>query len=277
MSTYVVGVSGGVDSVALLHMLKNLPDRELIVAHVDHGIRPDSHEDALFVRRMAELWGLPFETIRYELGPGASEEQAREARYRFLHDVARRHDATLVTAHHGDDVVETVAINVHRGTGWRGLATHSAAVERPLLKYTKAQLHEYARLHGLEWREDSTNQSMAYLRNRIRQHVATMSPDTKRQLLELRQQQLQYARAIRQEVISLVGPGPEYSRYFFTHIPRSVAIECLRHIVDGKLTRPQLDRALLAIKTSLPGKTYEAGTGVRLHFTTRNFSLSLIK
>lgn len=277
MASYVVAVSGGVDSVALLHMLQNVSGHELVVAHVDHGIRDDSHEDAAFVAALARRYELPFETIRYELGPDASEERARAVRYDFLNRIAEKYNARLVTAHHADDVVETIAINLHRGTGWRGIATHSASVERPLLRYTKQQLRDYAHHHSLEWREDSTNRDVKYLRNRIRRHVASLPLEKKKALLDLRDSQRQYRQQIEEEVKKLVGEGPLYSRYFFTHIPERVALECLHKVVGGRLTRPQLRRALLAIKTTHPGKIYEAGAGVHLHFTTRNFALSLIK
>ena len=278
MSTYIVAVSGGIDSVALLHMMAQLSTQhEIVVAHFDHGIREDSEEDARFVSALASHYQLPFETARVELGSQASEDQARAARYAFLKEVAARHKATIVTAHHKDDVIESIAINLHRGTGWRGLATHGAEHSRPLLGYTKEQLRQYVHHHQLEWREDSTNQTDAYLRNRIR-HVTAILPEDKRQaLLDLRKRQIAQRQKIDREVQRLIGDPIHVSRYFFTHIPKVTAIECLRYLTKGKLTRPQLDRALTAIKTMHAGKKYEAGNGVALHFTTRNFSLSLIK
>lgn len=277
MTRYVVAVSGGVDSVALLHMLHGLGEHDLTVAHVDHGIRDDSDEDERFVRALAQRYDLPFTSTRVALGADASEATARAARYAFLHQVATERSAALVTAHHADDVVESVAINLHRGTGWRGVATHSAPITRPLLGFTKAQLYHYAVQHGLEWREDSTNRDERYLRNRIRRHVATMDVAKKRHILALREQQRRLRQAIRAEVKGLVGDGPLYSRYFFTHIPDRVALECLRSLTKGALTRPQLERALLAIKTAPAESIFEAGAGRHLLFTTRNFSLSLVK
>ena len=272
MSRYIVAVSGGVDSVALLDMLARLTDHELIVAHFDHGIRPDSAKDAEFVAELAKGYGVPFETVREELGSQASEELARARRYEFLRQLAAKHNAQIVTAHHADDAVETVAINLKRGTGWRGLAVLDSDIVRPLLDMSKSEIHDYANKHGLTWREDSTNASDAYLRNRIRQTLKTLSEDEKRQILALRQQQLASKKMIDKEVARLVGPGPHYSRYFFTHVPKPVALECLRFATGGKLTRPQLERALLAIKTAAPGSTRQAGVGINLSFTTRNFS-----
>lgn len=277
MATYVVAVSGGVDSVALLHMLTQTTDHEIVVAHFDHGIRDDSAQDAAFVGSLATAYGFPFETLREELGPQASEETARNRRYAFLRDIAKKYNGRIVTAHHADDVVETIAINLHRGTGWRGLAVLDSDILRPLTLLSKADLVAYAKQRGLEWREDSTNKSDKYLRNRLRQSTKALDPEVKRELLALWSQQLQTKREISQGIAELVGDGPNYSRYFFTHIPPQVAIECLRFVTDAKLTRPQLERALLAVKTASPKSTYQAGSGVTFDFTTRNFSLSLLK
>lgn len=269
----MIAVSGGVDSVALLDMMSRLPDHQLVVAHFDHGIREDSAEDAAFVRSLAQKYGLPFESRREELGAGTSEEKARQRRYHFLKTVAKKYDGKIVTAHHGDDVVETIAINLKRGTGWRGLAVLDSETFRPLLDVSKQELTQYAQRKQLEWREDSTNASDAYLRNRIRRTVTDLSDDHKRQLLALRAHQKQMKSEIEAEVKRLVGPGPQYSRYFFTHVPKTVAAECLREVVGGRLTRPQLERALLAIKTAAAGSIHQAGSGVSLRFTSRNFSV----
>lgn len=277
MATYVVAVSGGVDSISLLHMLTQTTDHEIIVAHFDHGTRDDSAEDAAFVRELAAEYGFQFETRREELGPNVSEEMARNRRYAFLRDIAKKHNGRIMTAHHADDVVETIAINFHRGTGWRGLAVLDSDILRPLLLLTKADVVEYATQRKLSWREDSTNAGDKYLRNRLRRSTRDLDPDVKRELLALRSQQLESKRSIDHDIAELVGPGPNYSRYFFTHIPSQVAIECLRYITNAKLTRPQLERALLAIKTASPKSSYQAGSGLTFDFTTRNFSLSLLK
>lgn len=277
MATYVVAVSGGVDSIVLLHMLTQTSDHKIIVAHFDHGIRDDSAEDASFVGSLATEYGFTFESTREELGPHASEETARNRRYTFLRLVAKKYEGRIVTAHHGDDAIETIAINLHRGTGWRGLAVLDSDIVRPLLLHSKAKLIEYAQQRNLIWHEDSTNATTVYLRNRLRRLTQDLQPGVKRELLALRSQQVESKRLIEQAVVELVGLGPHYSRYFFTHIPSVVAIECLRYVTDARLTRPQLERALLAIKTAGVKHAYQAGSGITFNFTTRNFSLSLLK
>ena len=101
----VVAVSGGVDSVVLLDMLAD-EGVNIVVAHFDHGIRPDSAADAWFVKALAARYGVEYIGKREELGADASEELARERRYAFLHEVAQKHHAKLVTAHHLDDLIE---------------------------------------------------------------------------------------------------------------------------------------------------------------------------
>lgn len=188
---YIIAVSGGVDSIALLNMLtvNKLSNLELIVAHFDHGIRPDSHKDKELVKRTAEKYGLKFESESGKLGPNASEEVARAARYKFLESARQRHRAdAIVTAHHQDDVLETVIINVLRGTGRRGLSSLKSEDKllRPLLGYTKQELLDYAVKQKLDWREDATNNDTAYLRNYIRQAIIPKLSDAqKKQLMTI--------------------------------------------------------------------------------------------
>lgn len=270
--TLVVAVSGGVDSVVLLDMMVKQVKTPMIVAHFDHGIRPDSREDALFVQALAKGYGLGYETRREELGENASEALARERRYKFLNSVAKKHRGRVVTAHHGDDLAETVAINLSRGTGWRGLAVLDSGVLRPMIHMRKEDVYSYALENGLEWREDSTNSDDKYLRNKVRPGVAELYRDEIERVGALRQRQVEIKRAVESEVFRLLGAGPIYSRYFITNIPDEVALECLRVLTKGELTRPQLERLLLAVKTALPGNIYQAGSGIDISFTTRYFT-----
>lgn len=270
---YILAVSGGIDSMVLLDMMSKVADAELIVAHFDHGIRPESADDARFVEAAAERYGYRFIARREELGPETSEARARSRRYAFLRSISREHQAPIVTAHHLDDLSETVAINLTRGTGWRGLAVFDAEIIRPLLDTPKASLEDYARRWGIEWREDPTNATDTYLRNRIRRKAMAVPHEHKRQLRALQMRQRELKRAIEAEVRELVGEGPSYSRYLLIHVPEAVAVECLRYCTDGALTMPQLRRALHAVKTAAAGSRYEAGSGVVFHFTTRHFTL----
>lgn len=175
-SRYIIAVSGGVDSIVLLDCLVNsnpelVNEGKLIVAHFDHGIREDSIKDALFVEELAEKYGLQFVVGHGGLGPSASEETARKARYQFLNLIKEQNRAeVIITAHHQDDVIETAAINLLRGTGRKGITSLSSrpGLLRPLLSNGKQDLIAYAKNKNLSWREDSTNQDDKYLRNKVR-------------------------------------------------------------------------------------------------------------
>lgn len=271
--TYVVAVSGGVDSVVLLDILSKQPHAQLVVAHFDHGIRDESAADAQFVKELAAHYGWPFEHRRENLGPRASEAVARERRYLFLDEVAKKHAAHLLTAHHLDDLVETIAIAFTRGTGWRGLAVFGGTARRPLLGMQKRDLIEYAQKNGLSWREDSTNTQPVYLRNRLRQKAHQIPEDSKRQLHALYAHQKALRSEIENEALALIGPGPQYSRYLFTNVSTSVALELLRAVTKGTLTRPQLLRLLHAVKTAQPQTTYQAKSDMKIRFSTRYFTL----
>lgn len=289
ISKYIVAVSGGVDSVVLLDMLVrgnlpfticDLPSTNFIVAYFDHGIREDSAEDAVFVKLLAEKYGLQFETKREELGRNASEELARERRYTFLRDVAKKHGAKVLTAHHADDLVETIAINLIRGTGWRGLAVlDSPDIERPLLGMAKSEILDYAKKHRLEWREDSTNQDTKYLRNDVRKRLETLDKETRDWLLALREAQVLLKKEIDKESDKIIGTAP-YARYMFINAPKDASLELLRAVFEKECglspTRPGLARALLAVKTFQAGKNYEAMRGVTLRFSTSHFTVDVL-
>lgn len=275
MKKYLVAVSGGVDSVVLLDMLAKRNPEQLVVAHFDHGIRTDSADDALFVKLLTASYGIPFVTRREELGEDSSEELARARRYAFLEDEAKRHEAVIVTAHHKNDLIETMAINVYRGTGWRGLAVFgNAAVYRPLLHMTKDDLYEYALKNRLEWVEDSTNRSPKYLRNRMRARLRSLPLGAEKRLETLWRTQYELRSAIDQEVASFTK-DEAYSRYFFTNNYAETASEILRGVLlkeTGKaVQRPQVGRALLAIKTAKPSTILQLGEGISLRFTTNSF------
>ena len=178
----VVAVSGGLDSTCLLSLLWCSAKRsgvQLHVAHLDHGLRPESAADAAFVRDLAEQMGLPFHCERAEInlgaGSGGLEAAARRARYGFLARVARAVTPPgvtpcVLTAHHADDQAETVLLNLARSDGYKGIQGMefcSAMPEqgrgrrvyllRPLLRVRRAELLEYGHAHKILWREDFTN------------------------------------------------------------------------------------------------------------------------
>ena len=229
---------------------------------------------------LAKQYQLPLVATELHLPPHASEEMARNARYEFLFAQATKHDATVATAHHRDDLVETVAINLQRGTGWRGLAVLGRSeVYRPLLGYTKSQLYAYALRRHLEWVEDYTNRTDAYARNRLRRKLFAKSVNGQG-IAELRARQLQLRDDIEREIAKLL-PQVSGSRYFLSSVDPVVASELLAADIVQQTgcprpTRPRLARALLAVRTAPAGSRHDVGDGVILQFTTRTYCAKVI-
>jgi tRNA(Ile)-lysidine synthase len=174
----LVAVSGGPDSVALLDLLARSRDAhgsELIVAHVDHGIHPDSRRVAEQVRELANAYGLQFEGGRLRLGSAAGETAARQERYAWLDATRMRVGAQyIVTAHHADDQVETVLMRVLEGSGPAGLAAMApvnGCLVRPLLAFRRSQLLRYLEDAGLEAWLDPANADSRHLRSWIRSEL----------------------------------------------------------------------------------------------------------
>jgi tRNA(Ile)-lysidine synthase len=174
----VVALSGGVDSLVLLHLLRfgeGFPADDLLAAHFDHNMREASGADALWVRGLCRAWGVEVKLARAEVPP-SSEEEAREARYGFLLDAYRQVDGRwLLTAHHSDDQAETVLFRALRGTGLRGLAgipsTRTPGILRPLLPFGRREIQEYANAVGLRPRQDASNLDLANPRNFLRHEI----------------------------------------------------------------------------------------------------------
>ena len=270
---YIVAVSGGVDSVVLLDQLVRAGEHQLVVAHVDHGMRPEAAADARFVAGLAKQCGLPYEEHQAALGAGASEEVARQARYEFLFCVAAQYNAQVVTAHHADDVVETVALNLLRGTRWRGLAAMSdERIIRPLVTWTKQDIYDYAMTHRLEWVEDATNHSTNYLRNRLRRRIAQdLSVKQRAEVMALWQQQRTLRGAIGRECERL--EGMVMGRYAMSQIDMMTAGELLHSYVWRRigvsLLEQQIERALVALRTGRPGTRWQLGRHVEMKLSLK--------
>jgi len=280
--TWIVGVSGGVDSAVLLDMLVDSQAANLVVAHVDHGMRDDSKHDAELVKQMAEKYGLQYEVTELHLGPMASEQEAREKRYSWLDSLREKYKATAVaTAHHQDDLIETIVLNIQRGTGWRGLCSlrETPIRKRPMLILSKASIVSYAIERGLEWREDSTNDDLRYRRNYIRHGIMPLlNPATRRDLIKLYNAQLSLRLEIEDKVdetFRIVKSDEGLSRYSLIMLPEAVALEILRKACGGALLTLQLERLLLFAKTARVGATHEPGSGVVVRATIDQLVVSL--
>ncbi|HVQ44445.1 MAG TPA: tRNA lysidine(34) synthetase TilS [Candidatus Saccharimonadia bacterium] len=179
---YILAISGGADSMVLLHLMAQAAASrhyELVVAHFDHGLRATSAADAAFVATTAARYGLPFEQHAAHLGR-ASEAAARTARHDWLQAVrARHHAAAVLIAHHADDQLETSLLNLARGSGRLGLAPMalSPAILRPLIGVSRTPLRRYAVAHKVSWREDPTNADLTNPRNLLRHRLLAGAPD----------------------------------------------------------------------------------------------------
>lgn len=182
--TLVAGLSGGADSVSLLHALHALAGQDgfrLVAAHLDHGLRPDSARDAAFCRRLCRTLGVPLRVGRADVRAraardgGGIEEAARLERHAFLEAVRLREGALwIVLAHTRDDQAETVLLRLLRGSGSAGLGAMRARAGRllrPMLRVSRQDVLDHLAAHGLAWREDPSNADPAFLRNRIRHEL----------------------------------------------------------------------------------------------------------
>jgi len=174
----LVAVSGGADSVALLHLLHALAPSwrlTLHVVHVDHGLRPESAADAAFVRDLGARLGVPVEVERVHVGPGSVEAAARAARYAALEAWAERLGAARIAVGHTlDDQAETVLMRMLDGAGVRGLAAIPPVrgrIIRPLVEIRREALRALLTAEGIAWVEDPTNRDPKFVRNRIRHEL----------------------------------------------------------------------------------------------------------
>jgi tRNA(Ile)-lysidine synthase len=178
----ILGLSGGPDSVYLLHLLLKLRKRngiKIVAAHVNHGLRgKESDLDEKFVRALAKKHRMIFECARMpESKKGNLEENARDFRYAFFEKMRVKHGADrILTAHHRDDSIETALFNVARGSGVNGVSGIASNIPekhllRPLLDVAKEEIVSYLKKEGISFRHDASNDDISFSRNRIRKNI----------------------------------------------------------------------------------------------------------
>ncbi len=177
----LLAISGGVDSVVLAHLLHQ-GNCNFAMAHCNFGLRgKESDDDEQFVLELSHKYNVPFYSIKFNTNEYANyyrvstQMAARQLRYHWFNELMKTyHFSYLLTAHHLDDVVETIFINQLRGTGINGLTgipLKSHHIIRPLLPFTKQDILQYAKNNLLSYREDISNQEDKYQRNYIRHHI----------------------------------------------------------------------------------------------------------
>lgn len=255
--------------MVMLDVLRQQPDLDLLVAHADHGLRTDSSEDLNLVKNYCLSNGLAFVSKKLKL-KNKSEDFARQARYDFLQSCSKKFNAaSVVTAHHQDDLIETAMINILRGTGWRGIAPFAAndRILRPFLTFTKDQIIGYARANEILWREDSTNTDESYLRNFVRLTLIPAcdqkSDSWRATLLQLVLNQQDIRSKIESEIATVLQNKNILSRYNLIMLPRNIAIELVKEAykkASGQsLTQRLAQDVLLFAKVAKPGKVMLIG------------------
>jgi tRNA(Ile)-lysidine synthase len=286
---YILAVSGGVDSMTLLDLLAGRRGIELVAAHFNHGIREDSDKDEKLVTEASKRYGLPLEADFGGLGTQASEETARNARYRFLNQAKKKHQADkIITAHHQDDLIETAFLNILRGTGSRGLTAmqNNPDILRPLLDIPKAQIIEYARQKRLVWREDPTNQDLGYMRNYLRHKIIPRLSKKEREEIIQRIDNISATEPEREQLIGKLSQSVQksgaISRRDFISLPLEVEYELmaywLRQQGINQFDKKTLERLSMAAKTAPAGTIHEVRGRTKLILTakTARFETSVV-
>lgn len=181
---FILACSGGVDSVALVHLC-HASELDFAIAHCNFGLRgTHSDGDEEFVRVLANNLNKPFLVTHFDTMDYVNKNKvsvqmaARELRYAWFAEIMKEKGiGTLVTAHHADDNLETFFINLSRGTGINGLAgipAQTDSIARPLLKFTRNEILSYVKAQELQWREDSSNAETKYIRNKIRHKIVPL-------------------------------------------------------------------------------------------------------
>ena len=267
-ATYIVAVSGGLDSRVLLDWLvMTTPGSKLIVAHFDHRLRPGSATVAANVATLAKSSGCQYIESVWS-SPVAAEAAARQARYRFLTDCLKQTTAVaIITGHHQDDLIETMALNLARQTGRHGLTSLRTRdrLKRPFLGVTRSEIKKYASDRNLVWDEDPSNQDQGYRRNYYRARLSDRLTASDRQKLVSIYDRLcevndQFDAALMTYLrrVSYRQAGRVFPRDWFNQLPEIVAAEVvywwLRSIVGSYGRRRQIGYIVTNLRTLPPGK-----------------------
>lgn len=268
IAPFAIALSGGGDSMALLHGLKKAPQLRFALI-VDHGLREESAAEAELTKSRVEALGVRAHILSWRPGDLSSglQEKARQARYALMGEFCRRQNLFyLLTGHHLGDQAETLVMRYDKGTDWRGAAGMSAkkyaplwpelaavTVIRPLLSVPKAEILSYLKTHGLNWVEDPSNTNRNFTRVRIRQRLVT-EPKNAHPLLETAKY-LQRAITEEREVLAKQAADiVELNRNGFIRLSEIPYPELLVQLIrifsgtGGPIDRAQIRRALKAMR-----------------------------
>ena len=176
----VIGVSSGPDSMALLHMVIKNINKNIVCAHINHNVRKSSDEEEKYLKKYCQNNNIIFESMKIKKYTESNfENEARTKRYMFYEEILKKyHSQTLLLAHHGDDLIETIIMKIIRGSnleGYAGIKTYSKldnyTIVRPLLNLTKKDILIYNKENNIKYFIDDTNRDIKYTRNRIRKNI----------------------------------------------------------------------------------------------------------
>ena len=252
-STVLCAVSGGADSVCLLHMLSRRGDISLRAAHFNHRLRgEESDRDEQFVRELCREWNIPLTVGSGDVKAYAKaekrsiEEAGRILRYNFLFETAEREGCHLIaTAHNADDNLETLLLNLTRGSGLQGLTgvpPRQGMLIRPLLSTTRKEIETYLRTYGLSHVEDSSNRDETYSRNKMRRRVLPLLEELNPALRKNSADTIRYLRAdndyLNAQAAALTAQartGPEgvsIDASLIAQAPDPIAIRAVRQLLS---------------------------------------------
>ena len=176
----IIGVSAGPDSMALLHIVSTNTNKNIVCVHINHNVRKESNKEELYLKEYCKNNNIIFESIKINAWQEANfENEARKKRYNFYEKILEKYQShTLLLAHHGDDLIETILMKIIRGSnleGYAGIKMYSKqknyTIVRPLLYTTKDEIIKYNELHNIKYFIDKTNENEKYTRNRYRKNI----------------------------------------------------------------------------------------------------------
>ncbi len=269
----VVGVSGGVDSVALAHILMKL-GYDVTIAHLNHGLRgKESDADEKFVTKLAEKWDVPCVTHKIRLqDKGNMENNARLIRYAFLEKVRQAKKAKFIAvAHHLDDQIETILMHMQRGAGLRGLCgmkIQNGSIIRPLLDVKKKDLIVCLKKEKVDFRTDSSNFDLNLRRNLFRHKVI---PELKKKHKDLEKNLLKMSESAKERIQEIEKQAKdwikknvtdfEFGRLAFLELPDSIQSEILFQLTGYQdVYRKSIEKIKLLIQKGMTGKQKQIGT-----------------
>lgn len=273
-----VAVSGGVDSMVLLHVLREL-GHPCQVAHVDHGLRgTESDADRVLVQDYCQAHRIPFvahrvDVVAHSATTGTSMQMAaRSLRYAWFNELVATGPDKMALAHHADDAIETFFMGMMQGMGlhgWEGIPVRSGPFIRPLLGCRRVEILGYARVHEIPWREDASNADTTYLRNRIRHELLPQLEQWRsgthhnlaRNVRLFRELDQLAQGAVNDAVNDLVPDQDGTLRVPFDRLrSRGVPLLTLHHLLRAKGFHPdQLDGILQAVDQAHTGAVFLRG------------------